>query len=82
MLSDSIRELRKAALDGAHGGRVMSGDDMIGLAAKLAAVEAQARNLETTVAQMQADRRMERLLVDPVQLHRRAAFGRHEARGQ
>jgi hypothetical protein len=52
MLSHSIHELRQATLSDAHGGRVMSGDDMVALAAKLAAFEAAAGNLEAQVKQL------------------------------
>lgn len=68
MLSDSIREMRKRAEGDAHGGRVMSGDDMLAMAAQLAAFEVAARNLEDTVRNSRSDTSLfgTRRVYDPI----------------
>jgi hypothetical protein len=49
MLSHTLNEMRREALNYAHGGRVLTGDDMVGLAARLAALEAEAASLEAII---------------------------------
>lgn len=71
MLSDSIRELRKQTLDAAHGGLVMSGEDMVALAAKLLTFETFAANLERQVGQRHFDARFAAIVAA-----RPAKFGR------
>lgn len=76
MLSHALNELRRSMLNDAHGGRYIGSDDMIALAAKLSAFEAEAANLEATVR----DARIINRLVPSLPLPPRRPFGRREGR--
>lgn len=70
MLSDSLREARRQALHCARGGIVMTADEMIGFAARLAAWESEAANLEAIAARVISDARLAAILAG------RPRFGR------
>lgn len=72
MLSDLIRQKRKEATDRAHGGQIMSGDDMLTFAAHLAEWERQAMALERQVGNQHFDARFAAIVAArPARLGRR-----------